>query len=208
VARSRGANQGAAGGRRRATQGVLASSQFQAVWTAALTFTHQQLVAVLRGQNTAALSTSGGYIVLNTVPVTNQAPGKASGLASDLAGKPVTLPAITSADPPQQAVNKLSNALGVSLPSDFGQITLVRSSDLATVQKGVKAFDRLTLVLPLVTIVLIALSLWLSVNRRRTLLQLRGRIPADDRGTARRHPRARRAGQRRSQPRGRAECSG
>jgi multisubunit Na+/H+ antiporter MnhC subunit len=97
---------------------------------------------------------------------------KASGLASDLTGKPVTLPTITSADPPQQAVNGLSKALGVPLPSNFGQITLVRSSDLATVQKGVKAFDRLTLVLPLITIVMIALSLWLSVNRRRTLLQL------------------------------------
>jgi multisubunit Na+/H+ antiporter MnhC subunit len=95
-----------------------------------------------------------------------------SGLASDLTGKPVTLPAITSADPPQQAVTKLSKALGVSLPGNFGQITLVRSSDLATVQKGVKAFDRLTLVLPLAAIVLIALSLWLSVNRRRTVLQL------------------------------------
>jgi multisubunit Na+/H+ antiporter MnhC subunit len=151
---------------------VLTSSQFQAAWTAALTFTHQQLVAVLRGQNTAAVSTSGGYIVLNTVPVINQALGKVSGLASDLTGKPVTLPAITSADPPQQAVNKLSGALGVPLPSNFGQITLVRSSDLATVQKGVKAFDRLTLVLPLVTIALIALSLWLSLNRRRTVLQL------------------------------------
>jgi hypothetical protein len=151
---------------------VLSSSQFQAVWTAALTSTHQQLVAVLRGQNTAAVSTSGGYIVLNTVPVINQALGKVSGLASDLTGKPVTLPAITSADPPQQAVNKLSAALGVSLPSNFGQITLVRSSDLATVQRGVTAFDRLTLVLPLAAIVLIALSLWLSVNRRRTLLQL------------------------------------
>ena len=151
---------------------VLTSTQFQAIWTAALTSTHQQLVAVLRGQNTAAVSTSGGYIVLNTVPVINQALAKVSGLASDLAGKPVTLPAITSADPPQQAVTKLSNALGVSLPSDFGQITLVKSSDLAAVQKAVKAFDRLTLVLPLAAIVLIALSLWLSVNRRRTLLQL------------------------------------
>jgi hypothetical protein len=36
----------------------------------------------------------------------------------------------------------------------------------------VKAFDGLTLILPLVTIVLIALCLWLSVNRRRTVLQL------------------------------------
>ena len=90
----------------------------------------------------------------------------------DLAGKPVTLPTITSADPPQQAVNKLSDALGVPLPSNFGEITLVRSSDLATVRQGVKDFDGLTSVLPLVTIALIALSLWLSVNRRRTVLQL------------------------------------
>jgi hypothetical protein len=151
---------------------VMASPQFQAIWTATLTSMHQLLVAVLRGQHTAAVSTSGGYIVLNTVPLINQALGKVSGLASDLTGKPVTLPAITSADPPQQAVNKLSKALGVTLPSDFGQITLVKSSDLAGVQRGVKAFDRFTLVLPLVTIVLIALSLWLSVNRRRTVLQL------------------------------------
>ena len=148
------------------------SPQFQAVWTRMLTTTHQQVVAVLRGQNTAAVSTAGGYIVLNTVPVINQALGKVSGLASEFAGKPVTLPTITSAEPPQEAVTKLSRALGVTLPSNFGQITLVRSSDLATVQRGVQAFDGLTLVLPLVTIALIALCLWLSVNRRRTLLQL------------------------------------
>ena len=151
---------------------VLASPQFQAAWTAALTATHQQLVAVLRGQNTAAVSTSGGYVVLNTIPLVNQALGKVSGLASDLTGKHVTLPTITSAEVPQQQVTKLSQALGVPLPSNFGEITLVRSSDLATVRRGVKAFDGLTLVLPLVTIALIALSLWLSVNRRRTLLQL------------------------------------
>ena len=151
---------------------VLTSPKFQAIWTAALTATHQQLVAVLRGEKAPVLSTSDGYIVLNTVPLINQALGKVSGLASDLAGKPVTLPTITSADPPQQAVNKLSHALGVPLPSNFGEITLVRSSDLATVRQGVKAFDGLTLVLPLVTIALIALSLGLSVNRRRTVLQL------------------------------------
>ncbi len=151
---------------------VLRSPRFQAVWIAALTTMHQQLVAVLRDQNTAAISTSGGYIVLNTVPVINQALGKVSGLASDLTGKHVTLPTITSAEVPQQAVAKLSKALGVTLPSHFGEITLVRSSDLATVRRGVKAFDGLTLVLPLVTIALIALCLWLSANRRRTLLQL------------------------------------
>jgi hypothetical protein len=151
---------------------VLASPKFQAVWTAALTTTHQQLVAVLRGQNSAAVSTSGGYIVLHTIPLINQALAKVSGLASDLTGKHVTLPAITSAEVPQQQVAKLSKALGVPLPANFGEITLVRSSDLVTVRRGVKAFDGLTLILPLVTIALIALCMWLSVNRRRTVLQL------------------------------------
>jgi len=151
---------------------VLASPKFQAVWTGTLTATHRELVAVLRGQNTAAVSSSGGYIVLHTIPLINQALGKVSGLASDLTGKHVTLPTVTSAEVPQQQVAKLSKALGVPLPANFGEITLVRSSDLATVRRGVKAFDGLTLVLPLVTIALIALCLWLSVNRRRTVLQL------------------------------------
>src|SRR5271170_7131305 len=55
---------------------VLTSPQFQAIWTAALTATHRQLVAVLHGEKTPVLSTSNGYIVLNTVPLINQALGK------------------------------------------------------------------------------------------------------------------------------------
>ena len=185
---------------------VLTSPQFQAIWTQALTTTHQQLVAVLRGQHTPVLSTSDGYIVLNTLPLINQALGKVSGLASDLTGKPVTLPTITSADPPQQAVNKLSKALGAGhCRATCGEVTLVRSSDLGTVRQLVKDSDALTVVLPLVTILLIALSLWLSVNRRRTRAPAGGRRgPVDDCGEARRTPRAKRAGERCSQPPGRA----
>jgi hypothetical protein len=84
----------------------------------------------------------------------------------------VTLPTITSAELPQQAVDKLSKALGVTLPSNFGQITLVRSANLNAAQRGVKAFDRLAIALPFVTVALIALTLWLSLGRRRTLVQL------------------------------------
>jgi hypothetical protein len=151
---------------------VLGSERFQKIWIDTLTSTHQELVAVLRGQKTQSLSTSGGYIVLNTIPVINNALGQVSGLASNLTGKNVKLPTITSAEVPQAAVNKLSKALGVQLPSNFGQITLIRSKNLDTVQRGVKAFDRLTILLPLITLILIALTLWLSVSRRRTLLQL------------------------------------
>ncbi len=151
---------------------VLGSDRFQTIWIKTLTSTHETVVAVLRGQKSATVSTANGYIVLNTVPVINKALGSVSGLASNLTGKNVSLPTITSAEPPKQAVDKLSKALGVQLPSNYGQITLVRSTNLAVAQRGVKAFDRLTIALPLITLALIAFTLWLSVSRRRTLVQL------------------------------------
>lgn len=151
---------------------VLGSERFQTLWVDMLTTTHQTVVAVLRGESTSTISTSGGYIVLNTVPVINSALGSVSGLVSNLTGRNVTLPTITSAEPPKQAVDRLSKALGVQLPSDYGQITLVRSSNLAVAQRAVTAFDRATVVLPLLALALIAVTLWLSVSRRRTLIQL------------------------------------
>ena len=150
---------------------VLGSARFQTIWVKTLTSTHETVVAVLRGKKTSTISSANGYIVLNTVPVINKALGSVSGLASSLTGRNVSLPTITSAEPPKEAVNKLSKALGVQLPSNYGQITLVRSTNLAVAQRGVKAFDRLTILLPLLTLALIAFTLWLSVSRRRTLVQ-------------------------------------
>lgn len=151
---------------------VMLSEQFQALWDETLAFTHSQVVAVLRGESTPVLSTTGGTIVINTVPLINEALGQVSGLASELVGKPVTLPTISSAELPPAAVDKLSSALGVQLPSDFGQITLVHSSQLSTVQRAVTAFDRLAIFLPIITLAIAALALLLSLSRRRSLLQL------------------------------------
>ncbi len=150
---------------------VLGSDRFHAIWLNTLTSTHQTVVAVLRGQKTPTISSTNGYIVLNTVPVINKALSSRSGLVSSLTGKNVRLPAITSAEPPKVAVDKLSKVLGVRLPSNYGQITLVRSTNLAVAQRGVRAFDRLTILLPLLTLALLAFTLWLSVSRRRTLVQ-------------------------------------
>ena len=90
---------------------------------------------MLRGQKTSTISTENGNIVLNTVPTINNALGSISGLASNITGKRVTLPTITSAEPPKEAVDKFSKALGVDLPSNYGQITLVRSTNLAVAQR-------------------------------------------------------------------------
>ncbi len=151
---------------------VYGSPKFQKLWTQVLTNTHREVVAVLRGQKSELLTVAKGYIVLNTVPLINQALGQISGLASNLTGHHVTLPTITSAELPQQAIDKLSKALGVHLPSNFGQITLVKADHLSQLQRAVKAFDRIAILLPFLTFVFIVVTLWLSVARRRTLIQL------------------------------------
>jgi len=151
---------------------VLGSSQFQRAWTSTLRTTHEQLVAVLRGQRSQLISTANGYIVLNTVPVINLALSHISALVGQLTGRHLTLPTITSADLPKEAIDKLSKSLGITLPTDFGQIQVVKTGDLRTVQRGVSAFDNLALLLPIAAILGIALALWVSASRRRTLLQL------------------------------------
>ena len=151
---------------------ALGSERFQKLWALNLTRTHEQLVAVLRGQHSATISTSGGYIVLNTVPLINNALKEVSGLASNLTGRNVTLPTITTAELPQQAVDQLSKALGVEAALQL------RSDHPGSLDQpqcrgpGVRAFDRLTIALPFITVALIALTLWLSVGRRRSLIQL------------------------------------
>jgi hypothetical protein len=66
----------------------------------------------------------------------------------------------------------LSKALGVDLPADFGQIGLARSSSLDLATNAVQLLDILYWLLPLLTLLAIASALWLSPNRRRTLLQI------------------------------------
>lgn len=151
---------------------VIASPEFHKLWNDILTVTHRQVVQVLRSQHSELLSVSHGFIVLNTVPLVNEALAHISSVVSGIVGHPITFPTIKSGELPQSAIDKLSDALGVKLPTSFGQIDLIRADHLTIAQRGVSAFDRLTILLPILTAVLIALTLWLSLSRRRTLIQL------------------------------------
>ena len=51
------------------------------------------------------------------------------------------------------------------------QIVLLDSDQLRKAQKAVDAFDKLAIVLPIVTVVLFAVAVALSGNRRRTILR-------------------------------------
>jgi hypothetical protein len=155
-------------------QGVnkaLQSDQFQTLFNQALRFAHTQLVSTLRGNN-QAITTSNGQVVLDLVPLFNAALQNLEGFISGVVGHTVTLPTITANDIPSQACERISAALSRPVPTTCGQIPLFPADKLDQARHAVRFFDRLTILLLVLTPVLAALALWLSRRRRRTLLQL------------------------------------
>ena len=104
---------------------VLRSPQFRAVWFTVLRAAHKEVLAALRGQS-SVLSVTNGAVVLNTLPLVNAALQQVQSLASGLLGRHVTIPPLTNGELPAQVRATLSEALGVKLPADFGQIELAR----------------------------------------------------------------------------------
>ena len=62
--------------------------------------------------------------------------------------------------------------LGVTLPDDFGTIQLMPADKLLAARTAVQAFDIIVAVLIALSILLVALALWLADRRRRMLIFL------------------------------------
>jgi hypothetical protein len=150
---------------------VLSSSQFQTLWVQALTFAHTQLISVLNG-NSKAVTTSNGQVVLDLVPLLNNALQSMSGFISGVVGKPVKLPAITASTVPSTACKQISNAIGRTLPDNCAQIPLFPADKLDQARHAVRLFNAIMILLLILTPVVAALALWASRRKRRTLLQL------------------------------------
>ncbi len=151
--------------------GVLRSPLFADLWYKIIKFEHQEIIAALQGHGNVLMVENGAF-VLNMIPLVNAALQQVQSGASGLLGHNIKLPTITSAELPAQAQEALSKALGVQVPSDFAQITVMKGSNIEVASFAVRAIDLLTWLLPLVTILFIAAALWASMDRRRTLLQL------------------------------------
>jgi hypothetical protein len=102
----------------------------------------------------------------------NDALQNMQGFVASVVGRPVTLPTISTDEPPSAACAKISAALNRPLPRTCGQIALFPSNKLTQAQRLVKAFDRAVILLLILTPLLAVGALALSRRRRRTLLQL------------------------------------
>jgi hypothetical protein len=150
---------------------AMSTEQFQQAWIAVNSAAHTQVVAALRSQSKAVTITNG-TVTLNLLPVITQGLQTVRQQIAGLLPEQVQLPPPRSTEEVQQGIQKLSQALGVQLPPNFGQVTLFQSDQLATAQQVVRALDMFSILLPVITIVLLAAMLLLSVDRRRTLIQL------------------------------------
>jgi hypothetical protein len=152
-------------------QKVLSSEQAYDLWLQINRLAHEKIVALLRGESTNAY-VSGSDVKLNLLPLVSQvlvwADERLPGGLSSRFSPPVIEPETD----PTEAIQEVANWSGRPLPSDFGQVTLLQSDALGPAQTAVKWFDRLVWILPLVTLGLIALTIWLSRRRGRTAIAL------------------------------------
>jgi hypothetical protein len=155
------------------TADFLTSDQGQALWQAQLRRAHAGVVALLRGQ-TSTIGSANGALTIDLLPVLAAILSRLQQAAPGLIPFGATIPDLSAAQNPAQARQQLAQALGVQLAPDFGVITLAQSDTLKTAQHVVSLLDALQVVLPLVTLALAILTLWLAADRRRTLLLLGG----------------------------------
>jgi uncharacterized membrane protein YeiB len=125
-----------------AAEKALERPKVQELWESANRAAHEALLKVIDGGG-PAVSTSGGEVTLNLGTLLEQITEKLG-----VGGK-----------------------IAEQLPPEAGQITVMKSSQLSTVQKIAKLIRRLPIVLVLLMILLYGLAIYLAGPRRREALR-------------------------------------
>jgi hypothetical protein len=148
----------------------LASQTFRDLWVQLNTRAHEKIVALLQGDYAQLpnVSIQGGQVQLNLIPAVFQVIKQ---LIPAL-GINVTLPDLPANLDTSGAISFIASHLGVSLPPDFGQLTIMSQDQLSTYQTAARNVHRLAYALVALSVVLFALTLVVAVNRRRALIWL------------------------------------
>lgn len=146
---------------------------FEQLWTQSLTLGHEGMVRVIRDE-APNVSVVDGDVRLNFLPFMAEGLNRLTAAAGDLFNGDVnidltTLPGVQD---PQVARQRIEQRLGVTLPPNFGTVRMMGADQLQTLQQSVRWFDRLVYLLAFLVLALIGAGLALSVNRRRTVVQL------------------------------------
>ncbi len=124
---------------------VVQSPKFEKAWVTANRVSHKQLVAVLTGSGNGSVSTANGRVTIDLSAVEVQA-------KKSLDAKGITV------------FDKVPAVKGLNF-------VLFQSDSLVKVQRLTKLLNSLSIALPIITLLLFALSVVLARNRRRGLLR-------------------------------------
>jgi uncharacterized protein YjeT (DUF2065 family) len=152
----------------------LASPTFSDLWTELNRQLHVKLQALLNEdyEQLPNVAISGGEVQLNLVSIVAVVIQRLAQRGVDALGIDVTVPSIPASLGSSAAIDRLSSALGVTLPSDFGQVTIMSAEQLSGYQDAVRALKRLVLAAFLLSLILIALTIWVAPDRRRVVIWL------------------------------------
>ncbi len=152
----------------------LRSDAFKNLWVRINQTAHAKIVALLEGnyQELPHVSVQGGVVQLNMISVIAQVLRNIAQRGLNLVGVNATIPDIPPNLDASAARQRLSSALGVTLPADFGQITIMTQDQLSALQKAVHRLKQLVILLVLLSVVLLAAAIVVAPNRRRIVIWL------------------------------------
>jgi hypothetical protein len=122
---------------------IVASPQFASAWVQVNTVAHQELVQALSGRGGGAVKVSNGQVTIDLAPFINI-------VKQDLVSRGFTL------------VN--------SLPPIHPTLALFSARQLTQAQSGYRLINDLKIVLPILSLLLIAVGVYLARNHRRALI--------------------------------------
>ena len=99
-----------------------------------------------------------GYVTLDVFPIVGKALEQLQ--AAGIIPPEVVLPDRSQPVEPGPLAQRLGTALGVTLPEDFGTIQLMPADNQLAARQAVKAFDVIVVLLVILSVVLLALSLF------------------------------------------------
>ena len=153
----------------RRLQIALSNPRVQTALLRSVSVTHAAIMRVLRG-DPENVNIVNGYVTVDVFPLIGEALAQLQEIGLIPAG--IQLPDFSSDDPPDILTGRLATALGISLPEGFGTIQLMPADKILAARTAVKAFDIIVIALIILSVLLVALALWLADRRRRMLIFL------------------------------------
>ena len=155
-------------------EGFLASDRFMQLWIGINRAAHPKVQALLNGDydELPNVEITGGEVRLLLVPVVAEILRSLAEGGLTALGINATIPEIPPSVDPADAIQQLGSALGVTLPDDFGQVTVLTGDQLSTYQDAVRGVKRIIGGLFVLTLILLVLTIVVAVDRRRAIIAL------------------------------------